>query len=101
MRERTKGFTTKDTKSTKGDRARFPPILVIASRGFCETAGGSRNFVPARAGLDPAIHAPGYRQRGGGPPGHPPAEEPGDGGGRKESGRTGRSLQSFVSFVLL
>src|SRR6266704_2090322 len=28
----------------------------MASRGFCETAGGSRNSVPARAGLDPAIH---------------------------------------------
>jgi hypothetical protein len=32
------------------------PFLVMASRGFYETAGGSRNFVPARAGLVPAIH---------------------------------------------
>jgi hypothetical protein len=28
----------------------------MASRGFYETAGGRGNFVPPRAGLDPAIH---------------------------------------------
>jgi hypothetical protein len=31
------------------------PRLVMAFRGFFETTGGSRNFVPARAALDPAI----------------------------------------------
>jgi hypothetical protein len=36
----------------------------MAYRGFYETAGGSGNFVPARAGLDPAIHAFGCPQEG-------------------------------------
>src|SRR5882757_1975522 len=73
MRGRRKGFTTKNTKGTKGNparrhpaslpspffRHRRAPSFVIACRGFDETAGGSGNFVPARAGLDLAIHAPG------------------------------------------